>query len=73
MAVAKPEQELKPTVVTGPARVDRITKRLVTRLDGGEVAVIDHADLDRAAAEGLLAGKVRAVVNAAPCLSLIHI
>ena len=67
MAVARPEQELTPTVVTGPARVDRTTKRLVTRLGGGEVAVIDHADLDRAAAEGLLAGKVRAVVNAAPC------
>ena len=67
MALAKPEQALTPTAVTGPARVDRTTKRLVTRLDGGEVAVIDHADLDRAAAEGLLAGKVRAVVNAAPC------
>ncbi len=67
MAVAKPEQELTPTVVTGPARVDRTTKRLVTRLEGSEVAIIDHADLDRAAAEGLLAGKVRAVVNAAPC------
>ena len=67
MALAKPEQELTPTAVTGPARVDRTTKLLVTRLEGGEVAVIDHADLDRAAAEGLLAGKVRAVVNAAPC------
>ncbi|HEV8115439.1 MAG TPA: putative cytokinetic ring protein SteA [Acidimicrobiales bacterium] len=67
MTVAEPEQELTPTVVTGPARVDRTTKRLVTRLEGSEVAIIDHADLDRAAAEGLLAGKVRAVVNAAPC------
>ena len=66
MAIAKRDENLIPLAVTGPARVDRITKRLVTRLNGGEVAIIDHADLDRAAAEGLLTGKVRAVVNAAP-------
>ena len=64
MAVARREENV--VTSTGPARVDRRTKRLVTRLEGGEVAVIDHADLDRAAAEGLLAGKVKAVVNAAP-------
>ncbi len=64
MAMAKREEELAPVTVSGPARVDRMTKRLDTRLEGGEVAIIDHADLDRAAAEGLLAGKVRAVVNA---------
>ncbi len=66
MALAKRTEDLSPLVVSGPARVDRVTKRLVTRLDGGEIAVIDHADLDRAAAEALLAGRVRAVVNAAP-------
>jgi uncharacterized membrane-anchored protein len=66
MAIARRDENLAPAAVTGPARVDRRTKRLVTRLDGGEVAIIDHADLDRAAAEGLLSGKVKAVVNAAP-------
>jgi len=66
MAVARRDEGVTPATVTGPARVDRTTKRLVTRLEGGEVAIIDHADLDRAAAEALLAGKVRAVVNAAP-------
>ena len=66
MAIIKRDENLTPVSVTGPARVDRRTKRLVTRLEGGEVAVIDHADLDRAAAEALLSGKVRAVVNAAP-------
>jgi uncharacterized membrane-anchored protein len=45
-------------------RVDRRTKRLLTRLQPGEVAVIDHEDLDRVAAEGLVARGVTAVVNA---------
>jgi uncharacterized membrane-anchored protein len=36
----------------GPAGVDRRTKDLIKRLEGGEVAVIDHADLDRVAADG---------------------
>jgi len=66
MAIARRDENVTPVTVTGPARVDRVTKRLVTRLEAGEVAIIDHADLDRAAAEALLAGKVRAVVNAAP-------
>ncbi len=66
MAVARHDESMAPVTVTGPARVDRVTKRLVTRLSGGEVAIIDHADLDRAAAEALLAGKVKAVINAAP-------
>ena len=50
MAIVKRDENLSPTVVTAPARVDRVTKRLVTRLEGGEVAIIDHADLDRVSA-----------------------
>jgi uncharacterized membrane-anchored protein len=53
-------------VVHGAARLDRRTKNLVKRLGPGDVAVIDHADLDRIAAEDLLACGVRAVVNVAP-------
>jgi uncharacterized membrane-anchored protein len=66
MAVARRAPAAPPTasVVRGTARVDTRTKRLVTRLDAGDIAVIDHADLDRPAAEALLAAKVRAVVNA---------
>ena len=41
-------------VATGRARVDRRTKNLIPRLQPGEVAVIDHEDLDRVAAEGLI-------------------
>jgi uncharacterized membrane-anchored protein len=52
-------------VVTGRARVDRRTKNLIPRLQPGEIAVIDHEDLDRVAAEGLILAKAGAVVNAA--------
>jgi uncharacterized membrane-anchored protein len=53
----------------GPARVGRRTKDLVKVLRPGEVAVIDHRDLDRIAGEGLAASGVVAVVNAAPSIS----
>ena len=48
----------------GVARVDTRTKRLLTRVRPGDIAVIDHEDLDRVAAEGLAAAGVGAVVNA---------
>ena len=51
--------------VQGTARVDRRTKKLLTRLQPGEIAVIDHEDIDRIAAEGLVHRQARAVVNAA--------
>jgi uncharacterized membrane-anchored protein len=57
------------TVVTGVARVDRRTKDLVKRLRAGEIAVIDHEDLDRVAAEGLIEARPAAVVNAAASIS----
>ncbi len=63
-----PEPEATATV-TGMARVDRRTKHLLERLRPGEVAVIDHLDLDRLAAEGLLRARPAAVVNVAPSIS----
>jgi uncharacterized membrane-anchored protein len=51
--------------IDGRARLGRRTKDLVKRLRPGEVAVIDHADLDRIAAEELVAAEVAAVVNVA--------
>ncbi|MBA3365188.1 MAG: hypothetical protein H0U03_05300 [Actinobacteria bacterium] len=48
---------------TGPARLDRRTKHLVRRLGPGDVAVIDHVDLDRVSAEELVESGVRVVVN----------
>ena len=55
--------------VVGRARVDRRTKELVKRLQPGEVAVIDHRDLDRVAADALVEAGAAAVVNASPSIS----
>lgn len=55
--------------VVGTARVSRRTKDLVKELRPGDIAVIDHLDLDRVAAEGLVEAGVSAVVNAAPSIS----
>jgi uncharacterized membrane-anchored protein len=52
--------------ITGPARLDRRTKRLTKRLQPGDVAVIDHRDLDRVSAEELVDSGVRVVVNCSP-------
>jgi uncharacterized membrane-anchored protein len=52
--------------IHGTARLGKRTKDLVKRLRPGDVAVIDHADLDRMAAEDLAASGVRAVLNVAP-------
>jgi len=49
--------------------VDARTKRLVQRLGPGEIAVIDHEDLDRVSAEGLVRAGAAAVVNAARSIS----
>jgi len=45
------------------ARVDRRTKNITKRLNPGEIAIIDHSDLDRVSAEELIRRKVAAVVN----------
>ena len=50
---------------TGPARLDRRTKQLVRRLSPDDIAIIDHADLDRVSAEELLEAGVRVVINVA--------
>jgi uncharacterized membrane-anchored protein len=55
--------------LSGPARVDRRTKNLTKRLRPGDVAVIDHVDLDRVSAEALVACRPAAVVNAASSIS----
>jgi uncharacterized membrane-anchored protein len=54
---------------TGVARLDKRTKRLVKRLGPGDIAIIDHADLDRASAEELLESRVRVVFNVAPSVT----
>ncbi|MFL5937436.1 MAG: putative cytokinetic ring protein SteA [Gaiellaceae bacterium] len=51
---------------TGPARLDRTTKRLTRRLKPGDVAIIDHRDIDRVSAEELVESGARVVVNCSP-------
>jgi uncharacterized membrane-anchored protein len=51
---------------TGPARLDRRTKNLTRRLRPGDIAVIDHRDLDRVSAEELVEAGTRVVVNCSP-------
>ncbi|HLS03982.1 MAG TPA: putative cytokinetic ring protein SteA [Actinomycetales bacterium] len=53
----------------GTARVDASTKTLVKRLEPGDIAIIDHLDIDRVSAEGLVACQPAAVLNAAPSSS----
>lgn len=55
--------------VTGNARVDRRTKTLTKRLQPGDIAVIDHSDLDKVSADALLAKRPAAVVNASASIS----
>ena len=54
---------------TGTARLGKRTKDLVKRLRPNDVAIIDHADLDRIAAEELAESGVSVVVNVAPSLT----
>jgi uncharacterized membrane-anchored protein len=66
---AKRRRAKTPATVVGPAKVDRRTKDMIRRLVPGDIAVIDHADLDRVAADGLIEAGVAAVVNAAESIS----
>ncbi|MBU4216177.1 MAG: hypothetical protein KJ792_16195 [Actinobacteria bacterium] len=61
----KQTQQAQSGIVVGPARVDARTKSLTKRLRPGDVAVIDHLDLDRVSAEALVACHPAAVLNAA--------
>ncbi|MDQ3155811.1 MAG: putative cytokinetic ring protein SteA [Actinomycetota bacterium] len=56
-------------VVTGVARFERDNLNTSRKLKSGEIAIIDHIDLDRAHAEALIDRGVRAVVNVSPSTS----
>ncbi|WP_194820063.1 putative cytokinetic ring protein SteA [Nocardia sp. XZ_19_385] len=55
--------------LTGVARVDRNTRRLLRRVGPGDVVVLDELDLDRLTADRLVAAGVVAVINTAPSIS----
>ncbi len=52
----------------GTVRTDRRLHALLRQVRPGDIAVLDHVDLDRAGAQALLDTGVVAVVNAAPFL-----
>ncbi|GID94583.1 putative cytokinetic ring protein SteA [Amorphoplanes digitatis] len=62
-------RSVEPGAVSGTARLDRRTKRLVGRLRPGDIAIIDHVDIDRVAADSLVAVGVAAVLNVKPSIS----
>lgn len=49
--------------IKGIVKKDRKTKKLVNRLKFGEIALIDHKDLDEVAALSLAEKKVQCVIN----------
>jgi uncharacterized membrane-anchored protein len=55
--------------LVGVVRIDRRTKNLTKRLRPGDIAIIDHVDLDRVSAEALVACRVGAVINVAASIS----
>jgi uncharacterized membrane-anchored protein len=61
--------EVPPPGAVGVVRIDRRTKNLTRRLRPGDIALIDHVDLDRVAAEALVSCGVAGVVNVAPSVS----
>jgi uncharacterized membrane-anchored protein len=55
--------------VSGPVRAGRRTKLLVKRLERGDIALVDHLDIDRVSAEELIAAGAAAVLNCSPSSS----
>lgn len=57
-----------PTLI-GTARVGRRAGSVVDRLQSGDVAVLDHSDIDVPTAQAMVDAGVAAVINAAPMIS----
>lgn len=58
------KQASEDSEIRARCRVDGRTKNLIPRLHDGEIAVVDHVDMDRIAADGLITAGVRVVINA---------
>ena len=55
--------------LVGIAKVDRRTKDLTKRIDAGDIAVINHKDIDRVAADALVERRPAAILNASKSIS----
>ncbi len=69
LQLASPDAQARARSVSGPARMGRRTKLLVRHLQRGDIAVIDHIDIDRVSAEELIAAGAVAVLNCRPSSS----
>lgn len=56
-------------MISGPVKKGARTKELVRRLAKGDIALVDHADLDELAAEGLIKAGVSAVLDIQPVMT----
>jgi uncharacterized membrane-anchored protein len=63
LPIVAPERRMVARTVSGPVRSGRRTKLLVKHLARGDIALIDHQDIDRVSAEELIAAGVGAVLN----------
>ena len=63
--IVPPGRRTVARTVGGPVRAGRRTKLLVKHLLRGDIALIDHEDIDRVSAEELIAAGVVAVLNCA--------
>lgn len=48
------------------ARIDVRTKNLAKRIRPGEIAVLDHADIDQVSADSLIKARIKMIINASP-------
>jgi len=67
--MAAVSQKSQPSPLSGSVRRGRRTKKLVRALHPGEIALIDHQDLDRVSAEDLISAEVAGVLNCHPSRS----
>ncbi|HST34914.1 MAG TPA: hypothetical protein VLJ80_15495, partial [Solirubrobacteraceae bacterium] len=67
--IVPPERRMIARTVSGSVRSGRRTKLLVKHLVRGDIALIDHGDIDRVSAEELIAAGVGAVLNCSPSSS----
>lgn len=55
--------------IKAKARLDKKTKQLINRLEAGDIAIIDHDDIDEVAANSLVEKKVSAIINCGKSIS----
>ncbi|NLJ77794.1 MAG: hypothetical protein GX329_00365 [Tissierellia bacterium] len=55
--------------IKGILKKDRKTKNLITRLNSGDIALVDHRDLDEIAALSLAESKIKCLINISETIS----